>query len=82
MYGINGPAEVLVARSGGCKGCSVCRVEGSGHGIVCLSGKAEEDHDAPEDKIVFVPVDFLTRVATSVCALGSWQLLKITDGNC
>jgi hypothetical protein len=41
-------------------------VEGTVHGTVCMSGMTEEDHDAPQDKIAFVPVDFLTRAATSV----------------
>ena len=42
------------------------RVEETVHGTVCLSGMTEEDDDAPQDKTVFVPVGFLTRVATSV----------------
>jgi len=66
MYGISGPAEELVTRSGCFKRWSVNRVEASVHGTVCLSGMTEEDHDTPEEKIVFVPVYFLTRVATSV----------------
>ena len=65
IYGISGPAEELVARSDGCKRRSGNLVEGTVL-FVCLSGMSEEDDDAQQDKIVFVPVDFLSRVATSV----------------
>jgi hypothetical protein len=66
IYGLSGPTEELVAPPDACKSLSGNRVKETVHGTVCLSGMTEEDDDAPQDKTVFVPVGFLTRVATSV----------------